>query len=191
MRYTLIESPLGELLAVAADDSAALRGLYLPTGKNAVHPLPAWRRDDVAFAAVRTQLAEYFAGVRQEFELALCPVGTAFQLRVWEQLRTIGYGQTASYAKTAAAIGAPEAARAVGLANGRNPISIIVPCHRVIGADGSLTGYGGGLEAKRWLLAHEAKHAGRLDTDHLLTPRLVPPPTLFDFAPELWPESAS
>ena len=95
-----------------------------------------------------------------EFELPLHAAGTAFQQRVWAALCDIPYGETASYGATATAIGAPTASRAVGLANGQNPISIIVPCHRVIGANGSLTGYGGGLEAKQWLLAHEAAHAG-------------------------------
>ena len=95
-----------------------------------------------------------------DFELTLNPAGTPFQLTVWSALREIPYGATTSYGKIAAAIGRPDAARAVGWANGQNPIPIIVPCHRVIGADGSLTGYGGGLPAKRWLLAHEAEHAG-------------------------------
>jgi methylated-DNA-[protein]-cysteine S-methyltransferase len=95
-----------------------------------------------------------------DFELTLNPAGTPFQLAVWSALRGIPYGETTSYGKIAAAMGRPDAARAIGWANGQNPIPIIVPCHRVIGADGSLTGYGGGLPAKRWLLAHEAEHAG-------------------------------
>lgn len=158
MRHTFIESPLGELLAVRDDEG--ITGLYLPTGKRPVRPAPDWKRADDDFADVRTQLAEYFAGTRQEFELPLNPTGTAFQQRVWGALREIPYGETSSYGRTAAAIGAPDAARAVGLANGQNPISIIVPCHRVVGANGSLTGYGGGLPAKQWLLAHEASHVG-------------------------------
>lgn len=158
MRYTFIDSPLGSLLAVR--DDVGLTGLYLPTGKNAVSPHPSWERDDDAFDDVRTQLAQYFAGTRQEFDLPLHAAGTAFQKRVWAALCDIPYGETTTYGKTAAAIGVPEAARAVGLANGQNPIPIIVPCHRVIGANGSLTGYGGGLDAKRWLLSHEASHAG-------------------------------
>jgi methylated-DNA-[protein]-cysteine S-methyltransferase len=156
--YSYIPSPLGELLVVR--DEGGLAGLYLPTGKHPTTPSPAWSRDDTAFADVRAQLEEYFAGSRREFDLALHPSGTAFQERVWMALREIPYGETASYGQTALAIGSPTASRAVGLANGQNPISIIVPCHRVIGANGSLTGYGGGLDAKRWLLSHEAAHAG-------------------------------
>jgi methylated-DNA-[protein]-cysteine S-methyltransferase len=158
MRYTLIDSPLGELLAVRDDDG--LTGLYLPTGKHAVARQPEWERDNAAFEEVRAQFGEYFAGTRREFDLPLNAHGTAFQRKVWGALRDIPYGETASYGQTALAIGNPTASRAVGLANGQNPISIIVPCHRVIGANGSLTGYGGGLDAKRWLLSHEAAHAG-------------------------------
>ncbi len=158
MRYTLIDSPLGDLLALGDDDG--LTGLYLPSGKHASRPPTDATRDDRALSDVRDQLTEYFAGARQRFQLRLSPKGTPFQLRVWLALREIPYGQTTSYGQTALEVGAPTAARAVGLANGRNPISIIVPCHRVIGANGSLVGYGGGMAAKRWLLAHEARHAG-------------------------------
>lgn len=159
LRYTFLGSPLGDLLALRDDDGIA--GLYLPTGKNAVSPRAEWTRDDSAFDDLRAQLAEYFAGDRREFDLPLHPTGTAFQQRVWQALREIPYGETVSYGATATAIGAPlSASRAVGLANGQNPISIVVPCHRVVGANGSLTGYGGGLDAKRWLLEHEAAHAG-------------------------------
>ena len=158
-RYTLVASPLGDLLAHRDDEG--ITGLFLPTGRNVVTPHPDWVRDDAAFTDLRTQLDEYFAGTRTEFELSLHPRGSGFQLRVWTALLDIPYGETASYGETAAAIGAPvTASRAVGLANGQNPISIIVPCHRVIGANGSLVGYGGGLDAKRWLLSHEAAHAG-------------------------------
>jgi methylated-DNA-[protein]-cysteine S-methyltransferase len=156
--YTLIASPLGEL--VATRDEFGITGLYLPTGKNVVRPDDDWTRDDDAFDDLRVQLNEYFAGNRREFDLPLNARGTAFQKRVWSALRDIPYGETASYGATATAIGTPTASRAVGLANGQNPISIVVPCHRVVGADGSLTGYGGGIEAKRWLLAHEAGHVG-------------------------------
>jgi methylated-DNA-[protein]-cysteine S-methyltransferase len=156
--YTYVDSPLGDLLAVR--DEQGLTGLYLPTGRRPMTPRAEWRRDDAAFDDVRTQLAEYFAGTRQEFDLVLNATGSAFQKRVWAALLEIPYGETTSYGRTAASIGMPDAARAVGLANGQNPISIIVPCHRVIGANGSLTGYGGGLDAKRWLLGHEAAHSG-------------------------------
>lgn len=158
MNYTYIDSPLGALLAVR--DAAGLTGLYLPTGKRPMTVHPDWVRDDAAFDDVRTQLDEYFAGRRRDFDLPLNAAGTAFQKRVWAALREIPYGETTSYGKTAAALGSPDAARAVGLANGQNPISIVVPCHRVVGANGSLTGYGGGLDAKQWLLAHEAAHSG-------------------------------
>jgi methylated-DNA-[protein]-cysteine S-methyltransferase len=158
MRYTLIASPLGELFA--ARDDVGITALYLPTGRNAVVPDPGWERNDAAFDELRRQLDEYFAGTRHDFELVLNASGTVFQKRVWAALRDIPFGETATYGATAAAIGTPSASRAVGLANGQNPISIVVPCHRVIGADGSLTGYGGGLAAKQWLLEHEACHAG-------------------------------
>jgi methylated-DNA-[protein]-cysteine S-methyltransferase len=158
MIYSYVDSPLGALLLVR--DEVGLTGLYLPTGKHRVDPEPDWVRDDTAFEDVSTQLAEYFAGDRREFDLPLHPAGTEFQLRAWAALREIPYGETRSYAKQAAAVGSPNASRAIGLANGRNPISIIVPCHRVVGADGSLTGYGGGLPAKRWLLEHEATRSG-------------------------------
>jgi len=153
MRYSYLDSPLGALLVVR--DDGGLTGLYLPSGRHPVTVAPDWIRDDAAFEDVSTQLAEYFAGRRRMFELPLHPSGTAFQQRVWAALLDIPYGETTSYGKTAAAIGTPTAARAVGLANGQNPISIIVPCHRVVGANGSLTGYGGGLDAKRWLLSHD------------------------------------
>ena len=158
MRYTYIPSPLGDLLAVR--DDVGLTGLYLPSGKHTMIAKDGWTRDDSGFDDVRAQLAQYFAGERREFSLPLHPTGTAFQLRVWDALREIPYGETASYGATAVAIGAPTASRAVGMANGQNPISIVVPCHRVIGAAGAMTGYAGGLEAKQWLLAHEASHAG-------------------------------
>ena len=158
MRYTLIDSPLGELLALR--DDVGITGLYLPTGKNAKTVNPAWSRDDDGFDDLREQLGEYFAGTRRGFDLPLHPIGTQFQKQVWQALVDIPYGETASYGRTALAIGAPGGARAVGTANGQNPISIVVPCHRVIGADGSLTGYGGGLPAKQWLLAHEVAHSG-------------------------------
>jgi methylated-DNA-[protein]-cysteine S-methyltransferase len=153
MKYTLIGSPLGALL-VARDDEG-ITTLLLPTGRHRAEPSPKWVREDAAFDDVRAQLAEYFAGERTEFDLPLHMIGTRFQRRVWAALCEIPCGETTSYGALAESLGAPGAARAVGLANGQNPVSIIVPCHRVIGADGSLTGYGGGLDAKRWLLSHE------------------------------------
>jgi methylated-DNA-[protein]-cysteine S-methyltransferase len=112
-------------------------------------------RDDGALAAVRLQLEEYFAGRRTSFEVPVAPAGTPFQQRVWDELQRIGYGETVSYGELAARIGRPGCARAAGSANGANPVSIVIPCHRVIGANGSLTGYGGGIEAKRYLLELE------------------------------------
>ena len=151
--YETFDSPIGELLAVG--DGEALSGLYMQAGRRPVTVPGSWERDADPFSELREQLGEYFAGDRREFDLALAPEGSEFQLRVWEALREIPYGETESYGELAARIGHPGSARAVGAANGRNPISIVVPCHRVIGASGSLTGYAGGLERKRLLLELE------------------------------------
>ncbi len=151
--YTRCPSPIGELLLLG--DADALHGLYMIEGRRPVRIDSAWQRDDEAFTAVRAQLIEYFAGERTLFDLPLTMAGTPFQLRVWRELEKIPYGETISYGELARRVEQPSAARAVGLANGRNPISVIVPCHRVIGADGSLTGYGGGLERKETLLGLE------------------------------------
>jgi methylated-DNA-[protein]-cysteine S-methyltransferase len=140
---------------LAFGDGTYLHGLYMSGQKGEPSPASDWRRCDEAFDAVRDQLAEYFAGERRSFDLLLRPAGTPFQTRVWHELAQIPFGATISYAQLAARVGKPGAARAVGHANGRNPIGIIVPCHRVIGASGALTGYGGGLENKRWLLEFE------------------------------------
>jgi methylated-DNA-[protein]-cysteine S-methyltransferase len=152
-KYTTIDSPIGPLL-VARDD-VGITALLLPSGRRPARPTLDWERDDTAFDDVRSQLGEYFAGTRTTFDLPLHMVGSTFQRRVWTELLTIPCGETTSYGAIAEAIGAPGAARAVGLANGQNPIAVIVPCHRVIGANGSLTGYGGGLPMKKWLLNHE------------------------------------
>jgi methylated-DNA-[protein]-cysteine S-methyltransferase len=149
-------SPLGDLLLLA--DDRGLLGLYLPDPR---HAPPRGHRADAPFAAAREQLDAYFAGDLHRFDLPLAPAGTPFQMRVWEELTKIPFGETISYRELAERIGSPRAVRAVGLANGRNPLSIVVPCHRVIGADGTLVGYGGGLERKRWLLEHEAIASGR------------------------------
>lgn len=151
--YRITPSALGDLLIVGGP--AGISGLYLSAQRWAPSIGADWVRDDAAFGDVAAQLREYLAGERTTFGVALDLRGTAFQLRVWEQLRTIPYGQTRSYAELAAAVGRPRAFRAVGLANGRNPVSVIVPCHRVIGSSGSLTGYGGGLDRKLALLALE------------------------------------
>lgn len=152
--YTVHESPLGPLILSATADGV-LNGLWIIGEKHAPVIEPDWQRDDTAFDEVRRQLDEYFAGTRQVFDLPLTAEGTAFQQSVWAGLRRIPCGVTKSYGQLAEEIGNPKAVRAVGLANGRNPISIIVPCHRIIGANGTLTGYGGGLKAKSWLLEHE------------------------------------
>jgi methylated-DNA-[protein]-cysteine S-methyltransferase len=155
--YTRVESPIGELLLVG--DGHALHGLHMQEGRTAVSVDPEWRPADEPFADVREQLSEYFAGERLDFDVSLAMAGTRFQRRVWDALREIPYGETATYGELAQRLGRPSASRAVGLANGRNPIAVIVPCHRVIGSDGSLTGYGGGLERKSFLLALEAARA--------------------------------
>jgi methylated-DNA-[protein]-cysteine S-methyltransferase len=148
--FTTAESPVGELTLVG--DGDALTGLYMTDHRHRP-PLPAGAcRDDAAFAGACGQLGEYFAGERTEFDLPLRLEGSPFQREVWRALQGIPYGETISYGELARRIGRPDASRAVGLANGRNPVSIVVPCHRVIGSSGSLTGYGGGLERKRFLL---------------------------------------
>jgi methylated-DNA-[protein]-cysteine S-methyltransferase len=158
VKYSYLETPLGDMLATR--DEGGITGLDLPRSRYPRKVRDDWERDDAAFDDIRTQLGEYFAGERQEFDLPLNLGGSPFQTLVWNALIDIPYGETTSYGKVAVAIGHPDGPRAVGLANGQNPVPIIVPCHRVIGANGSLTGYGGGLDAKRWLLDHEAKHAG-------------------------------
>jgi methylated-DNA-[protein]-cysteine S-methyltransferase len=152
--FTTIASPLGRLLAVS--DGQSLTHLDMQGGRRPRRISPSWRADDTAFGSLRAQFEEYFAGDRRAFDLALAPAGNAFELRVWAALVQIPYGETASYGEIAQRIGAPGAARAVGLANGRNPIAVIIPCHRVIGSNGSLTGYGGGLDRKRLLLDLES-----------------------------------
>ena len=150
--WTVVESPVGPLLLVAGDD--ALTGVRF----SPFEPPPGDPDDDApVLAAARDQLAAYFAGELRDFDLPLAPRGTPFRLRVWEALRAVPYGTTCSYGQLAARLGLTgRAARAVGLANGANPLPVVVPCHRVIGADGSLTGYGGGIERKRRLLALES-----------------------------------
>jgi methylated-DNA-[protein]-cysteine S-methyltransferase len=151
----IIESPLGPLTLLADKDE--LIGVHLPDQE---HP-DAPRRDSPVLLRAAAQLAEYFAGTRRTFDLSLAPRGTAFQRRVWDALLAIPYGTTRSYGDIARAIGRPAASRAVGTANARNPLAIVVPCHRVIGANGALTGFAWGLAAKRWLLDHEARVDGQ------------------------------
>jgi len=155
--FTSIGSPLGKIMLCS--DGENLTGLYLATTKHAPERAPNWQQSDhlSIFIDARDQLSDYFIGERFTFNLPLQMEGTAFQKNVWLELARIPYGTTISYGELAKRIGNPKAQRAVGLANGRNPISIIVPCHRVIGADGSLTGYGGGIMQKQALLALEGK----------------------------------
>ena len=152
--FDYFESPVGPLLLVS--DGEALIGLHF-AGSESSDPVPNARRDPARFIAVREQLADYFAGRLQVFDLPLSAPGTPFQKRVWHELRRIPFGETISYGELARRIGQPGASRAVGRANGQNPVAVIVPCHRVIGSNGSLTGFGGGMERKRWLLEHEAR----------------------------------
>ena len=158
--YDIIDSPIGRLLLIGNEQ--ALTGLYmLDTGGHPAAVRADWIRRPGGLNAAAEQLAAYFAGTLTEFDLALAPTGSPFELAVWAELARIPFGVTVSYGAVATAIGKSLlASRAVGLANGRNPISIIVPCHRVIGADGSLTGYGGGLDRKEWLLRHEGAPFG-------------------------------
>ncbi len=152
------DTPIGPLLV--AGDSGGLRHVVFAQARWRPAQVEGWRHDSRALADARSQVLAYFAGELTAFDLPLAPIGTPFQLSAWQALSRIPYGETRSYADQALAIGAPRAVRAVGAANGRNPLPIVVPCHRVIGRDGSLTGFGGGIETKRWLLALEAGRRG-------------------------------
>jgi methylated-DNA-[protein]-cysteine S-methyltransferase len=160
--HVTLPSPIGPLTIVARD--GAITGLYMDAQRHAPQPESFGLPGDAAeepFATAAAQLSAYFAGELTEFDLPLSPTGTDFQLRVWAGLRAIPYGQTVSYGELARRMGSPAASRAVGLANGRNPIAIVIPCHRVIGSDGSMTGYGGGLDRKQFLLALERGSGGQ------------------------------
>lgn len=154
VKYTWYESPIGPLLL--AGSSAGLQLVSFSEGRRARAINPEWREDASAFVRVKEQLRSYFAGKRTAFELPLLLTGTEFQKQVWIALQTIPYGETISYKELAQRVGKPRAVRAVGAANGANPIPIIIPCHRVIGNDGSLTGFGGGLPLKKRLLELES-----------------------------------
>lgn len=151
MSYAIVDSPLGPLTLVERD--GALAGLYMTDHRH--QPVVPGHRDDTALPALQEQLAAYFARDLKELDVELAVAGTPFQQSVWAALAEIPYGETWTYAELAAHVGSPRAVRAVGLANGRNPVSIVVPCHRVVGSNGSLTGYGGGLDRKRQLLELE------------------------------------
>jgi methylated-DNA-[protein]-cysteine S-methyltransferase len=155
IRYTRIRTPLGTLLATAEGDT--LTGLYFEGGRHAPEASPEWTEDAACAPLKRCarQIADYLDGKRKDFDLPMTPSGTAFQQRVWREIARIPYGKTITYAELAKRAGSPGSARAAGAATGRNPLSIIVPCHRVVGSSGSLTGYAGGLDRKARLLRLE------------------------------------
>jgi methylated-DNA-[protein]-cysteine S-methyltransferase len=153
--HTVVDSPLGPLTLVAVD--GILAGLYMTDQRHRPRQTTFGEPDSTPFGEAAEQLKDYFAGRRTAFDLPLVLAGTPFQRRVWAALREIPFGETLSYGQLADRIGQPSAARAVGLANGRNPVGVIVPCHRVVGSSGSLTGYGGGVERKRYLLDFERR----------------------------------
>ncbi len=162
MYYCYLNTPIGDLLLAGDDDALSLVGF--PQGAMRHDPDADWVYDEKPFAAVREQLQEYFAGTRKDFDLPLNVSGTEFQVQVLEELQRIPYGETTSYGDIAQRIGRPKAMRAVGAANGRNPIPIIIPCHRVIGSGGQLTGFGGGLDTKEALLRLEAENSEFMNT---------------------------
>ena len=161
--FTYVDTPVGKLMLAGCDDHG-LRYIAFQCGKGALAPKPEWQQSAAPFRAVERQLREYFQGKRTEFDLRLHPKGTPFQQSVWKALMKIPCGQTRSYGEIATAVGRPTAVRAVGLANGRNPLPIVVPCHRVIGASGKLVGYGGGLHVKQALLDREREVSAALRT---------------------------
>jgi methylated-DNA-[protein]-cysteine S-methyltransferase len=155
--YGFYESPYGQMLLVTRDDG--LSGVYFETQKYYPSIDSQWRRDEGHFliAQARRELAEYFAGERERFEIALAPEGTPFQHAIWQGIATVRFGRTISYGQLAQLAGYPGQARAAGAATGRNPLTIIVPCHRIVASNGALTGYAGGLDRKRALLALESR----------------------------------
>jgi methylated-DNA-[protein]-cysteine S-methyltransferase len=152
-RYTVVASPLGEIVVAGAPDAVTALWFAPPADPQ------GWERDDAGLAPVARRLEEYFAGRRRDLDVPVRLAGSPFEQRVWQEVKAIPYGRTASYAEIARRIGRPGAARAVGRANARNPVCLVVPCHRVVGTDGGLTGYAGGLERKRALLALEGAEA--------------------------------
>lgn len=160
MDYASMETPVGELLIVG--DGEAVREIrFGEEGRRSAEVEDGWRRGGAVVVEAKKQLDEYFEGRRRAFDLPLAPSGTKFQLRAWRVLQEIPYGATRSYGEQARAMGQPQAVRAVGAANGRNPIPIVVPCHRILGGDGTLTGYAGGLHIKEFLLDLERRQSGR------------------------------
>ena len=157
MYYCYLDTPIGELLIAGDDEALCLIGF--PEGSMRREPEPDWIYSEKPFGAAREQLTAYFDGDLQSFDLCLRPAGTEFQIKVLDELQKIPYGTTTSYGEIAKKIGNPKAVRAVGAANGHNPIPIIIPCHRVIGSSGDLVGFGGGLPTKEALLRHEMEHS--------------------------------
>ena len=157
MRYCYVDSPIGKLLV--AGDEEGLRMINFPKSKRKVIPEPEWKEDPKFFKQAAKQLQQYFQGTLKTFDLKLAPLGTPFQLKVLKTLQKVPYGKTVSYGELARRIGNPKASRAVGGANARNPLPIVIPCHRVIGSNGSLTGFGGGLDIKQTLLDLEKSNA--------------------------------
>jgi methylated-DNA-[protein]-cysteine S-methyltransferase len=165
LRFTEMDSPIGPLALAGEADGARLTGLrlvWLPGGSGTFRPGVDWVRDAQPFTDAIRQLREYLAGRLADFDLPLAPEGTPFQQQVWRAVAAIPYGETRSYGEIARAIGRADAVRAVGAANGQNPLPIVIPCHRVIGSDGRLTGYGGGLPLKKRLLALESRQRSLL-----------------------------
>lgn len=159
MYFSYVDSPVGDLLI--AGDHEGLKQVNFPAGKNKTRPAKDWERDDLKLKDAREQLKAYFKGDLKKFKLKLAPDGTPFQKDVLNALQAIPYGETRSYMDIARAVGRPKACRAVGGANGRNPLAIVIPCHRVIGASGELTGFGGGLPVKKVLLDLEKNTVNR------------------------------
>jgi len=169
MFYCLYHSPIGQLLLVG--DGRQIHKIVFPDGAKPSEPDNDWQKNPAPFKALISQLDAYFDGSLQRFSIALCAQGTQFQQSVWSALQNIDYGETCSYLDIATEIGKPSASRAVGAANGANPIPIVIPCHRVIGTNGTLTGFAGGLHTKHWLLTHEAGEQSLFPFEEWLTPQ--------------------
>lgn len=180
--YCVIESPVGRLLL--AGNAQALTHVSFQDGRRPTEPDPQWTYSETPFQTSIQQLNEYFSGKRKTFKIKLAPEGTPFQRKVWDALQTIPYGRTLSYGQIANAIGKPRAVRAVGAANGQNPLSIVIPCHRVIGSNGQLVGFGGGLSIKEALLSHERRLSQAVS---FIPPSSAPPaPSADGFGAREW-----
>jgi len=169
MYYSQYLSPIGQLLLVG--DGENIHKIIFPNDRRPTEPDDAWEHDDSVFSALAQQLDAYFEGKLKQFSVPLTPEGTEFQRSVWDALQQVDYGETCSYRDIATAIGKPSASRAVGAANGANPIPIVIPCHRIIGTNGTLTGFAGGLHTKQWLLSHEAGEQSLFPFNEWITPK--------------------